>query len=138
MTTAPHEPLSPEPPSSQPPSSQPPAVEPPSSQPSAFQPSSYEAPLAPEKKARVSHTRTSAAWLGVWAGVVVLILLIIFVAQNTSSVRIAFFGLEGSIPLALALLIAGVPGAIIAMAVAGLRILQLRRQIRHGRPKITR
>jgi uncharacterized integral membrane protein len=112
--------------------------EPPSSQPSAFQPSSYEPPLASGEPARVSRTRTSAVWLGVWAGVVVLILLIIFVGQNTSSVAIAFFGLEGSIPLALALLIAGVAGAIVAMAVAGLRILQLRKQIRHGRTPISR
>ena len=108
-----------------------------SEQPSAFQPSDYRPPLADEP-AQVSRTRTSAVWLGVWAGVVVLILLIVFIAQNTASVRIAFFGLEGSIPLALALLIAGVAGAIIAMAVAGLRILQLRRQIRHGRPNLTR
>jgi len=110
----------------------------PSSQPSAFQPSSYDPPMASEEPARVTRTRTSTVWLGVWAGVVALILLIVFVAQNTSSVEIAFFGLEGSIPLALALLIAGVAGAIIAMAVAALRILQLRKQIRHGRPTITR
>jgi uncharacterized integral membrane protein len=117
---------------------EPPSSQPPSSQPSAFQPSSYEPPLASEESARVARTRTSAVWLGVWAGVVVLILLIIFVAQNTAKVQISFFALEGQIPLALALLIAGVAGAIVAMAVAGLRILQLRKQIRHGRPSINR
>ena len=91
--------------------------------------------LIPGKPERiqVAHTRTSAAWVGVWAGVVVLILLIIFVAQNTASVQISFFALEGSISLALALLIAGVGGAIVAMAVAATRILQLRRMVRRGR-----
>ena len=82
---------------------------------------------------QLAHTRTSAAWMGVWAGVVVLILLIIFVAQNTASVRISFFALEGEISLALALLIAGVGGAIVSMAVAATRILQLRRMVRRGR-----
>jgi uncharacterized integral membrane protein len=90
--------------------------------------------IAPKpERIRVAHTRTSAAWVGVWAGVVVLILLIIFVAQNTASVRISFFNLEGEISLALALLIAGVGGAIISMAVAATRILQLRRMVRRGR-----
>jgi uncharacterized integral membrane protein len=82
---------------------------------------------------RVPWTRTSAAWSGVWAGVAALILLIIFVAQNTSSVEINFLWMHGRIPLALGLLIAGVCGALIAMAVAGIRILQLRRLVRRGR-----
>jgi uncharacterized integral membrane protein len=81
-------------------------------------------------QAPITHTRTSAVWIGVWAGVVALILLIVFIAQNTASVEISFFALEGRIPLALALLIAGVAGAIIAMAVAALRILQLRKLVR--------
>jgi uncharacterized integral membrane protein len=82
---------------------------------------------------KVARTRTSAVWAGIWAGVVVLILLIIFIAQNTASVEIRFFALEGRISLALALLIAGVAGAAVAMAVAAMRILQLRRQIHRGR-----
>jgi uncharacterized integral membrane protein len=78
-------------------------------------------------------TKTSAVWLGVWAGVFVLILTIVFVAQNTSGVRISFLWMDGRIPLALALLIAGVAGAVIAMAVASARIIQLRRLVRRGR-----
>jgi uncharacterized integral membrane protein len=54
------------------------------------------------------------------------------VAQNTASVKISFFALEGQISLALALLIAGVGGAIVSMAVAATRILQLRRMVRRG------
>jgi uncharacterized integral membrane protein len=98
----------------------------------SLEPADETIPARPER-IQVAHTRTSAAWVGVWAGVVVLILLIIFVAQNTASVRISFFALEGEISLALALLIAGVGGAIIAMAVAATRILQLRRMVRRGR-----
>lgn len=100
-----------------------------------LEPAGYGTTVEPAKPPRqqVSHTRTSAAWVGVWAGVAVLILLIIFVAQNTASVKISFFNLEGQIPLALALLIAGVGGAIVAMAVAATRILQLRRMVRRSR-----
>src|SRR4029450_4806626 len=65
-------------------------------------------PATPSPKVQGGPTRTSAVWAGVWAGVVVLILLIIFIAQNTAKVQISFFALDGQIPLALALLIAGV------------------------------
>ena len=90
-------------------------------------------PPSRPSRSRIGMTRTSAMWLGVWAGVVVVILLIIFVAQNTSSVQIKFFGASGHISLALALLIAGVGGAIIAMGVSAARIIQLRRMVRRGR-----
>jgi uncharacterized integral membrane protein len=78
-------------------------------------------------------TRISAAWLGVWAGALVVVLLIIFIGQNTADVRIRFLWMDGLIPTALALLIAGVGGAIIAMAVAAARIVQLRRLVRRRR-----
>ncbi|MFI5936967.1 lipopolysaccharide assembly LapA domain-containing protein [Actinoplanes sp. NPDC051494] len=82
---------------------------------------------------RVPRTRTSAVWFGVWAGVAALILLIIFVAQNTGRMQISFLWMDGRIPIALALLIAGVAGAVIAMAVASVRIIQLRKLVRRGR-----
>jgi uncharacterized integral membrane protein len=91
-------------------------------------------PAAPESHLRVKvpRTRVSAAWLGIWAGAVALILLIIFVAQNTATVRIHFLWLSGSVSLAVALLVAGVGGAIVAMAVAAARIIQLRRLVRRS------
>jgi uncharacterized integral membrane protein len=80
--------------------------------------------------AKVPHTRISAAWFGVWTGIAVVILLIIFIGQNTAQVPINFLWMHGLIPTALALLIAGVGGAIIATAVAAARIVQLRRLVR--------
>jgi len=56
--------------------------------------------------------------------------MIIFVAQNTGDVPLSFLWLDGRIPLALAILIAGVCGAFVAMAVASVRIIQLRRLVR--------
>jgi uncharacterized integral membrane protein len=81
----------------------------------------------------VPRTRTSAVWFGVWAGAVALILLIIFVAQNTGNVRLSFLWMQGQISLALAILIAGLCGAFVAMAVASVRIIQLRRLVRRRR-----
>jgi len=88
---------------------------------------------ARRERGTVPRTRTSAVWFGVWAGAVALILLIIFVAQNTRNVEVSFLWMNGQISLALALLIAGVGGAVIAMAVAAVRIVQLRRLL-HRRP----
>jgi uncharacterized integral membrane protein len=76
------------------------------------------------------YTRIRAAWVGVWAGVLAIILLIVFVGQNTAKIEINFLWMHGRIPTALALLIAGVGGAVIAMAIAAARIIQLRRHIR--------
>jgi len=90
-------------------------------------------PVSPRPTAPRMFTRISAAWLGVWAGILVVILLIVFIAQNTAGVRIRFLWLDGVMPTALALLIAGVGGAIIAMAVAAARIVQLRRLVRRRR-----
>ena len=76
---------------------------------------------------RGSRTATSRAWFGVWVAVAALVVLIVFMLQNTRSVEITFLWMHGSVPLALALLIAGVGAAILAMAVGTARISQLRR-----------
>jgi uncharacterized integral membrane protein len=89
-------------------------------------------PVERREKIQLGRTRTSAMWFGVWAGVVGVILLIIFVAQNTASVEVNFLWMSGSISLALALLIAGVAGAAVAMGVAAARIIQLRRLVRRS------
>ncbi len=61
---------------------------------------------------------------------VLLILLIIFIAQNTDAVRIQFLGWEGDAPLAVALLAATVAGLIIATIAGSLRILQLQQRVK--------
>ena len=75
------------------------------------------------------RTRASAAWVGIGSGVVVLVLLIVFMLQNTEPVRVSFFGLHGSAPLALTLLIAGVGVGLVALISGSLRIAQLRHRI---------
>ena len=83
-------------------------------------------PLPP----RVPRTRISSVWLGICAAVVGLVVLIIFMLQNTGSVEVNFLWMEGSLPLALALFIAGVGTTIVATTIGAARMTQLRRLVR--------
>ena len=83
----------------------------------------------PSQPSEVPRTRTSAAWIAICAASLTFVVLIIFMLQNTRSVEVRFLGMHGTLPLALALLIAGVGVAIIAMVVGTARITQLRRRL---------
>jgi len=78
----------------------------------------------------VSGTRTSAAWLGICLAAALLVVLIVFLLQNTNSVEVSFLWMHGRLPLAVALLIAGVGAALLTMIVGVARITQLRRRFR--------
>jgi uncharacterized integral membrane protein len=82
----------------------------------------------------VPRTRTGAAWFGICAAALVFVVLIIFMLQNTRSVEVTFLSMHGNLPLALALLIAGVGSAILTMVVGVARITQLRRLSQRRRP----
>ena len=60
-------------------------------------------------------------------------LLVIFIAQNTQTVEVQFLGLEGTTPLAVALLIAAAGGILITALAGSMRILQLRRRVRRDK-----
>ena len=85
---------------------------------------------APEDPLRGS--RTSGLWIGVAVAAVLLVLLIIFIAQNTQEVQVAFLGWDGQTPLAVAILAAVVTGLVIAAIAGSLRILQLRRRVKRS------
>jgi uncharacterized integral membrane protein len=57
----------------------------------------------------------------------VLILLVIFIAQNTQHSSVNFLWFHGRAPTAVVLLIAAIAGALVVITVAIARILQLRR-----------
>lgn len=77
-------------------------------------------------------SRTSGLWAAVVVSGAVLVLLIVFIAQNTDPVEVRFLGWEGETPLAVAILIATVAGLFLAAVAGSLRILQLRRRVRRG------
>ncbi len=70
-------------------------------------------------------------------GLLILVLLIIFVAENTQSAQVNFFGVHGRAPTAVVLLIAAVAGAVIVVAVAASRILQLRKRAKRAEQALT-
>lgn len=77
-------------------------------------------------------TRAGMIWVAVSAGLVVLVLLIIFILQNQDRVTVNFFGVSGELSLGMALFIAAVAGGILVAIAGAARILQLRSQRRHG------
>jgi uncharacterized integral membrane protein len=94
------------------------------------------APVQPHEKP-VKRTRASGAWNGLIAGAVLLLLLLIFILQNTQKVKISYLGLHGHLPLGVALLLAAVAGALIAGLVGGARILQLRKAAKRADRRAT-
>lgn len=82
------------------------------------------APPLPDRR-----SRAGAAWVGIAVGVVLMVLLVVFLLQNTAPVEVAFFGLQGTAPLAVALLIAGIGFALVTLVVGTARIGQLRRRV---------
>ncbi len=76
---------------------------------------------------------TSGLWAGIITAIVLLVLLVVFIAQNTDSTTVRFLWLDGRTPLAVALLVATALGMALAGAIGSLRILQLRRRVKRGR-----
>ena len=72
-------------------------------------------------------------WAAVACALVVLILLIAFILQNQEYVQVKFFGLEGSVPLGIALFIAAVGGGVLVAIAGAARIIQLRLAAHRGR-----
>jgi uncharacterized integral membrane protein len=75
-------------------------------------------------------SRTSGIWAAVVGLGLVLLLLVVFIAQNTQTVNVTFLGWEGTAPLSVTLLVAAIAGLFLAVAAGTLRILQLRRRVR--------
>jgi uncharacterized integral membrane protein len=78
-------------------------------------------------------SRTSGIWIATAGLALLLVLLAVFVLQNTQEVRVSFFGWDTHAPLAATLLIATAAGAAIVLVAGSLRILQLRRRVRRAR-----
>jgi uncharacterized integral membrane protein len=91
------------------------------------------ATTAPAGARDVPRTRTGAAFKTLIAGAIVLILLLVFILENTRRVKIAYFGVGFHLPLGVALLLAAIGGALLIGIVGGARIMQLRRHVRRRR-----
>jgi uncharacterized integral membrane protein len=85
------------------------------------------APNPPPPASEVKFTRAGALWSSLIIGFLVLIVLLIFIAQNTESTAFQFLGWNWSLPLGVAILFAAVLGGLITVLAGAARIFQLRR-----------
>jgi uncharacterized integral membrane protein len=84
---------------------------------------------APRRAIRAS--RAGRTWVAIGPSLVVLAIILVFVFQNLHSVKVNFFTLSGRFPLAVALLGAIALGIVVVLALGSVRILQLRKAVRH-------
>lgn len=75
-------------------------------------------------------SRTSGVWVATVGLGLLLVLLVVFIAQNTDTTTVKFLSFEGETPVAVALLIATAAGILLTATAGTLRILQLRRRTR--------
>ena len=83
-----------------------------------------------EGPARLAHQQCLVRGRG---GRGLLLLLVIFIVQNTQYVEVSFLGWDGRAPLSVSLLVASLVGILLAVVAGSLRILQLRRPVRRVR-----
>ena len=94
--------------------------------------SARPAPI-PGESGAAPRTVAGLMWVLACIAVLMFVVLIVFVAQNTESVRVTLFGFHGRFPLAVALLAAAAAGCALALGLGTTRILQLRRIVRRHR-----
>jgi uncharacterized integral membrane protein len=90
-------------------------------------------PLAPSGDPayrKVRRTRFSGLWVGATVAALVLLVLLVFIIQNSQTVNISFFGAHGHLSLGVALLLAAIAGVLLVAVPGYGRILQLRRALR--------
>ncbi len=80
-----------------------------------------------QPESAVKFTRAAALWAALITGFVILIVLLVFIMQNTESTTIHFFVWEWNLPVGVAILLAAVCGGLLTVAVGTARIVQLRR-----------
>jgi uncharacterized integral membrane protein len=78
-------------------------------------------------------TRAGAVWSALTGGFLILIVLLIFITQNTAAVQLAFLGWRGSLPLGVSMLLAAVAGGLITVLAGTARMYQLRRAAKKHR-----
>ncbi len=90
-------------------------------------------PATPVPEPGPLHTRISGLRTALIAGIAALIVVVIFIIQNTQAVSISFLGAHLHLSLAVALLLAAIAGALLMAAAGTARITQLRRTLRRDR-----
>ena len=73
-----------------------------------------------------NRSRVGTTWVALAAFVVILLLLAIFILQNSERVEIKFLGFKGGLAFGVAMLLSAITGSMLTLLVGSARILQLR------------
>lgn len=84
----------------------------------------------------IKRTRTAGAWLGLIVGALILILLLVFILQNSDGTPVHILFWSFTLPLGVSMLFAAIAGALIMALAGGARILQLRKAYRRKPPRL--
>jgi uncharacterized integral membrane protein len=90
-------------------------------------------PSPPPPQHVVKRTRAGGVWIAAVSFAVILVLLLIFILENSQKVQISYFGAHGQLPLGVALLFAAVLGILLVVIPGTARIVQLRITARRHR-----
>ncbi|MDO5097974.1 MAG: lipopolysaccharide assembly protein LapA domain-containing protein [Corynebacterium sp.] len=85
---------------------------------------------APASKPAVKSSFAGGTWVALIAGALLLIVLLVFILQNQQPVDLTLFAWKFTFPAGVGFLLAAIAGALIMALVGGVRMLQLRRQIK--------
>jgi uncharacterized integral membrane protein len=81
----------------------------------------------------LGRTRLRSTWIVLAAALTLLMLLLVFILLNLQRVDVNFFGAHRHVPLAVALLLAVLFGAVLVFVVGTARILQIRTRVKRAR-----
>ena len=90
-------------------------------------------PQQPDVARGVRGTRAGALWTLVSLSVLVAVIALMFIVQNSQRTKVSFLGWSGHLPLAVLLLCATALGALLVLFAGMARILQLRLAARRQR-----
>ncbi|MDR7329593.1 putative integral membrane protein [Corynebacterium guangdongense] len=95
-------------------------------------PAPVEPPVEPatEKAPKVKGSVAAGTWAALILGAILLILLLVFILQNQEQVDINLFAWSFQLPAGIAYLFSAIAGALIMALVGGLRMFELRRQVK--------
>jgi uncharacterized integral membrane protein len=68
------------------------------------------------------------------AGLVFLVVVLVFILENLQDVKVSFFGAHWTIPLGVDLLLAAVLGGLVVFTAGAIRLLDVRRSARRRAP----
>ena len=79
-----------------------------------------------QRSSEKEHSKVGTAWTSLAVFVVLLLLLAIFILQNSNKVGISYLGFHGSLSFGVGMLLAAIAGSVLTLLIGSVRILQLK------------